>query len=222
MKYKFAPAYISNFFTPFYDLVIEQGGLGKSFQERIIKIADIKDKETILDIGCGSGSLVVLIKSKYPGSKLIGIDPDPNILKIAQKKVNKENLDIKLLNSWAEDLPVESSSIDLVISSLSFHHLPTEIKKMALKEIYRVLKKDGRFILADIAKPDSLFWKIKYRVDLERILATGEYMKDNLEGRIPELVKEAGFEVKEILPRHRGIQFLYSTKKNIELISRII
>lgn len=211
-NYKFAPAFIFDFFTPFYDLIIEQGGLGKDLQEKIIKHAEIKDGENILDVGCGSGGLLIRIKRKFSKTKLVGVDPDKNILRIAKDKIEKENLDIELEQSFAEKLPFKSSSFDLVISSLTFHHLPTEIKKKTLKEIYRVLKNNGKFLLADIGKPNTLFWKIKFLFDPERLLSTGEYMKDNLEGKIPKLLEEAGFIVKEITPRHRGIQFLLCVK----------
>lgn len=210
--YKFAPAFICDFFTPFYDFVIEQGGLGKSLQEKIIKYAQIKDRESILDVGCGSGGLVIKIKSIHPNSKVIGVDPDPKILNIARKKVIRNNLDIELLNAWAEKLPFESQSFDVVISSLTFHHLPTQVKKQAMREIYRVMRRNGRFLLADIGKPDSLLWKIKFTLDPERLFSTGEYMKDNLEGRITSLLKEANFDVKEIAPRHQGSQFLLAKK----------
>lgn len=213
MKYKFAPAFISDFFTPFYDLIIEQGGLGKSFQKKILNYAQIKDGESILDVGCGAGGLLVMIKSNYPKCKVTGVDPDGKILKLAKGKILRKNLDIELINTWAEELPFGSSTFDLVISSLTFHHLPTEIKKQALKEIYRVLRKDGRFLLVDIGEPKTLFWKIKYLLDPERIFSTGEYMKDNLEGKIPILVKNVGFRVKEVSPRYKCVQFFEATKE---------
>lgn len=212
MKYKFAPAFICDFFTPFYDLIIKQGGLGKSLEERIIKIANIKDGESILDVGCGSGGLVVRIRSNYQNCEVVGVDPDQKILNLAKKKIEKNKFDVALINAWAEKLPFQNSSFDIVISALTFHHLPTEIKKQSFKEIHRVLKKDGRFLLADIGKPDSLFWKVKFAIDPERLFSTGEYMKDNLGGRLPLFVEDAGFAVKEIYPKYRGVQFLLARK----------
>lgn len=212
MSYKFAPAFICDFFTPFYDLVIEQGGLGREFQRKILNYAKIKEGESILDIGCGSGGLLILMKTLHPGSKIVGTDPDKKILKVAKQKIVDKNLDVELVQAWGEKLPFNDASFDVVISSLTFHHLPLDAKKQALKEIYRVLKTNGRFLLADIGKPDSLFWKIKFLFDPERLLSTGEYMKDNLQGKLPTLVKEAGFDVKEVGPRHQGIQFFLAIK----------
>jgi ubiquinone/menaquinone biosynthesis C-methylase UbiE len=210
--YKFAPAFISNFFTPFYDLVLEQGGLGKTLQDKIVNIAKLNGDEKVLDVGCGSGGLLVRLKTRYSNLQLVGVDPDKKILDIAKRKIENKRLDIKLVNALAEKLPFEDKTFDIVVSSLTFHHLPTEIKKKTLGEIFRVLKPHGRFILADIGKPDSLFWKIKFTIDLERLLTTGEYMRDNLEGRLPTLVEETGFKVKEVTRRHQGIQFFEAIK----------
>lgn len=214
MSYKFAPAFISDFFTPFYDFLIEQGGLGKSLQKKILKYAQIIDGETILDVGCGSGGLLIMVKANYPRSKVVGIDPDNKILSIARKKLEKKKIEIELLNVYAEKLPFKSSSFDLVISSLTLHHMPTYIKKRTLKEIHRVLKDKGRFLLVDLGKPDSLFWKIMFAIDPERFFSTGKYMKDNLEGRIPMLIKEAGFKLDEVAPRYQGVQFFLVRKDN--------
>lgn len=213
MKYKFAPAFLSNFFTPFYDLIVKQGGLGKTLQEKVLRYAQIKDGESVLDVGCGSGTFITMAKSAYPNSRVVGVDPDENILKIARKKLAKDKLKVELINSWAEKLPFEPQSFDVVVSSLTLHHLPTEIKKKTLKEIHRVLKRNGRFLLADIGKQDQLFWKIKFALDFESLFsAAKDYMKDNFAGRIPSFVVQAGFIVKEIAPKHRGVQFLLAKK----------
>ncbi len=55
-------------------------------------------------------------------------------------------VEVKVLRARAEDLPFASSSFDVVASTLIFHHLTTEIKQLAMTEIHRVLKPDGRFL----------------------------------------------------------------------------
>lgn len=214
MKYKFAPAFISNFFTPLYDLILEQGGLGKSLQERIIKALDIIDGETILDVGCGTGGLLVMLKKKYSNSKIVGTDPDEKILELAREKVSKNDVDVQLLNAWSEKQPFKDGLFDIVISSLTFHHLPTEIKREALREVKRILKSDERFLLVDIGKPDNLIWKIKFLLDPERLFSTKEYMRDNLEGKIPNILLDEGFSFNEILPRYQGVQFFLARKES--------
>lgn len=209
MKYKFAPGFLFSFLTPFYDFVVEQGGLGKSFQQKVLKVAEIKDGQRVLDLGCGSGTFLMMVKKSYPDCKVIGVDPDKKMLSLAK---NKGLDDSELVQSLAEELPFRASQFNVVVSSLTFHHLPTEIKKQTLKEIYRVLKDGGRFLLADIGKQSSLFWKIKFLLDPERLLITREYMKDNLEGKIPSFLEEAGFKVQKIGQIYQGVEFLLAKK----------
>lgn len=213
--YNFAPAFVSSFFTPLYDLIVELGGLGKSLQAKILKHSQIRNGESILDVGCGTATFLLLAGKEYPKCKLVGIDPDEEILKIAKNKLEKANIPAQILNAWAEKLPFKSSSFDLVVCSLTFHHMPLKTKKETLKESRRVLKPTGRFLLADIGKPQNIFWKIKFLVDTERIFKVKEYMEDNLQGKLLTLMRKEGFTVRDMGPRHRNIQFLLGKKTKL-------
>lgn len=212
MKYDFAPAYVSSFFTPLYDFIVDLGGLGKVLQVKVLKYSNLKDGESVLDVGCGTGTFLVLAGKVHPSCKLVGVDPDVQITKIAKNKLKEASVQAEVLVGWAEDLPFKASTRDLVVSSLTFHHMPLEAKKKTLKEIYRVLKPTGRFLLADLGKPQNLFWKLKFLIDTETIFKVRDYMEDNLQGKLPALMKDAGFEVTEVGPRHRNVQFLLGKK----------
>lgn len=60
MNCKFAPAYVSSKFTPLYDYVVEFGGLGKLLQEKVLKYSNIVAGEKVLDVGCGTGTFLLL------------------------------------------------------------------------------------------------------------------------------------------------------------------
>ena len=98
---------------------------------------------SVLDIGCGTGRLLAAARGKWPEAKFFGVDPAPQMIFAAQR-LNPQ-ADFKI--SMAESLPLPDQSMDLVLSSLSFHHWKNQEK--ALVEIARVLRPGGRFCLAD-------------------------------------------------------------------------
>ncbi len=210
MKQKLVPALNFDFLTPFFDFFLSLAGYGTAFREKILKAAKVEDGENILDVGCGTGSLLILAKQKFPNIKATGIDADEKILNIFEKKINKLNLDIKIIKTGAQDMPFTSGSFDLVISSLVFHHLPTELKKQAMKEVHRILKPQGRFLLVDFGP--SLYLKILNPILRSLGVQEAWTQQDNIEGRIPQFLKEAGFQIKEVLPPHRAVKFMLATK----------
>jgi ubiquinone/menaquinone biosynthesis C-methylase UbiE len=116
----------------------------------------------------------------------------------------------------AEQLPFPPMSFDVVVSTLVFHHLPMEIKRRAIAEIARVLTAEGRFLLADVGPVTTLPFKV-----LTALLLTGatlvqlkeiRYTRENMQGILPLFLKEAGFTVREPVPRYRGIHLLLATK----------
>ena len=210
MKYKFAPALITKSFATLYDPLTNFVGAGTSLQKKVINLSDMHNNDHILDVGCGTGTFVVLAATLYPHIHVTGVDPDDSILRIARQKLKSKEYNAQFIKVSAEKLPFKNASFDKVFSTLVFHHLPLAIKQQALKEIHRVLKKNGTFLLTDIGKPKNLLWKML--LEIEALFESREYLQDNLAGKIPHLVENAGFTIKEIAPSHHGIQFWLAQK----------
>lgn len=213
MDYKPVPALGKDRLTPFFDFLIEVAGLGTSFKKKVLERTQLKNGERLLDVGCGTATLLITAKSRYPDSQVIGIDADDRVLDIARKKIQDNNLEIEVVQARAEHLPFPSSSFDVVVSTLIFHHLPTEMKQLAMSEIYRVLRQDGRFLLVDFGKPEGVLLRIFFA--LAALIQSDEasYLQDNKKGKLPLFLEEADFEVTEVRPRYKGIPFLLATKK---------
>ena len=145
-------------------------------------------KMRILDAGCGSGSLAIELKKKYPSLELYGIDADAKILSLAWTKMRKEKINFILQPAFVQKLPFPDHYFDVVYSSLVFHHLKTAVKEEALQEIHRVLKKKGSFYLFDFGKPSHKLFSF-----LSWSSVIFEDGRDNYKGRIPTMMKEAGF-----------------------------
>lgn len=100
-----------------------------------------RQDKRILDLGCGTGAFTkYLVEFNIP---LIGIDLCSNLIATAQRKLG----DAKFILGDAEYLPLPDESIDIIVFSGFLHHLP-DMKK-AVKEAYRVLRKDGRCFAYD-------------------------------------------------------------------------
>ncbi len=121
-----------------------------STESTILDQLRLKGKETILDAGCGTGSLLTAIQQKFKHKgKIIGFDITPAMLDLAEHRLAKDrfNKTLELELAHCENFRTKEKSVDVVISSSVLHHLPHPDK--AIAEFYRVLKKGGRFILVD-------------------------------------------------------------------------
>jgi FkbM family methyltransferase len=197
--------------TPLYDVLTGAFGYGTSFTAKVLDAAAMEDGETLLDVGAGTGSLLLLAKQRYPRSQVIGIEPDPRMLQRAQAKIEQAKLAVELVGSSAEALPFPSASVDLAVSSLVFHHLPTAEKGLALAEIHRVLKLDGRLLLADFGPPDTIWLRVFFALVQALRVPEAHTLRDNIDGNLLVLMQTAGFRVREVAPRYRGIRFFLAT-----------
>lgn len=109
-----------------------------------LKRLDINPTDKILDIGCGTGSLLQAIAENYPLAKVVGVDLRIEMLRIAR---NKQIKDSALIASQARCLPFRSKSFDMVVSCNAFHYLRKSAE--CLVEIARVLKPQGRIVITD-------------------------------------------------------------------------
>ncbi len=212
MSYKSVPALGKDWLTPFFDTLLAVVGLGTPLTERVIERAHIQDGEHLLDVGCGTATLLIVVKSRYPSAPVVGVDTDERALAIARKKIAQYQLEVEVMQARAEHLSFPTSSFDLVMSTLVFHHLPTEIKQQAMQEIYRVLTPGGRFLLTDLGKPEGLALRAFFALGALAQADEARYIQDNKAGKLPLFLKEVGFAVQELLPRYKGVQFLLATK----------
>lgn len=110
----------------------------------------------IADIGCGTGRLLRAVARRWPNARLIGVDPAEGMIEIAKRLYPEATFYV----GTAEALPLPSYSVDLALSTLSFHHWQDHAA--ALHEIARVLRPGGYFILGDISTPGWLARIIKH------------------------------------------------------------
>lgn len=131
------------------------------------RIGPLYPGETVLDIGCGAGTDLLLAARRCgPEGKLIGVDMTPSMLELAKRSAVKAGLweNVEIRRGTAEGLPVESESVDVVISNGVLNLSPDKIS--AFREIYRVLKPGGRLHLADVVVQRELSLAARSDIDL--------------------------------------------------------
>src|SRR5258708_3470555 len=213
MHYKPIPALGKDRLTPFFDGVVAVMGLGTAFKKNVVERAQLRNGERLLDVGCGTATLLLAVKAHTPTIEAIGIDSDARVLALARKKIGESQLTIEVMQAEAERLPFPSDSFDIVTSTLTFHHFPTEIKKQVAREIYRVLKPEGRFVLADFGPPHGILPTLLFALGSLLPSREGKYVQDNTAGKLPMFLEEAGFTVTELVQRHKRMMlFLLASK----------
>lgn len=183
---KFIPALGNDLLTPLYDPLLRLMR-EKRLKSDLIEQAQVCNGSRVLDVGCGTGTLAIMVKQLHPEAEVLGIDADSKILGIARAKAVKAGANLTLDQGMADHLPYADSAFDRVLSSLFFHHLSTENKRRTLLEIFRVLRPEGRLDVVDFGPPRSFYSRLVARLYSEEVAA-------NLQGLLPEMFREAGFE----------------------------
>ena len=146
----YLPAAGRDIFLPLYDPITRLFGFGKALAE-LIDQAALQPDNVVLDVGCGTGTLALLIKQRHRGVEVVGLDPDPKALARAERKTRDAGVAVSFERGFADALPFADRSFDRVFSSMMFHHLQKEDRAKALGEFHRVLKPGGRLEFLDFA-----------------------------------------------------------------------
>lgn len=211
---KYIPALRFTWLTSLYDPLVAWTAREDTFKRRLVKEAKIAAGHSVLDLGCGTATLTILIKQKHPEATVAGLDGDKQILAIARKKVERHGLDISLDFSLATELPYPDASFDRVLSSLLFHHLTREQKRNALAEVTRVLRPGGELHVADWGQARNPAERAAFLS--VQLLDGFDTTTDNVKGRLPGMIAKAGFnDVAEHVRYHTvfGVIALYRAVK---------
>ncbi len=197
---KYIPALSFSWLTPFFDLFMKWVMRERSFKRRLIEQANIQPGMRVLDLGCGTGTLTILIKQTYPNTEVVGLDGDQAILEIARSKANRAGVNITFDNAMAFKLPYPDNSFNRVLSSLVIHHLSSENKQLVMHEIYRVLRAGGELHIVDFGKPHNLYAQL-----VSLVIRHLEEASDNIRGLIPEMIHNAGFTKVDVTAKYTTI-----------------
>ena len=179
----YVPAFGLHGLTQYYDSFAK---LVNPLRQRLLQQANIQPGQRVLDVGCGTGLLTIMIKGSVPEAIVTGLDADEEVLRIARDKSRGTN--ILWDHAFAFDMPYPDQSFDVVVSSFVTHHLTAEEKLRAFREVHRVLRPAGCFHILDFGPPFNLLTHMQ-----ASLMRNFEITADNFAGRVPLILAEAGF-----------------------------
>ena len=197
-----------------YDLVEPWVMLGKQdeMNQQVTELLKIQPNHRILDVGCGTGVLTRLIArslSHALGGMATGIDAAGKMIQGAMEKRACPTCDFHV--AAAEALPFDDSAFDAVVSTLFFHHVPLDLKKLAMAEAFRVLKPGGRLVISDMHIPETFPGALIAHTS--RWLLCQPEIGENIQGVLPGLMTEAGFFPPRKIKTYFGYICVFHTRK---------
>lgn len=199
MPSTYIPALRFRALTPWYDFIIQATIRERAFKSRLIRDASLHREDHILDLGCGTGTLTLLLKSQCPSAHVAAIDADPQIIGIARDKAARAGLDISFHQVMSEALPFPDASFDHVFSSLLFHHLTRDQKLGTLAEVLRILRPGGRLHIADFGRPQNAAMRAAFF--FVQTFDGFPTTQDNVDGLLPSLIQDAGLPTPDEIAR---------------------
>lgn len=138
-----------------YDLLLTLLTLGREgrLRERMLDLARLAPGESVLDIGCGTGTLAIAAKRRVGTSAVVhGIDASPEMIARAARKARRAAMGIAFETAPAQSLPFPDARFDVVLSTVMMHHLPRVGREEAVREARRVLRPGGRLLVVDFVR----------------------------------------------------------------------
>lgn len=179
--------------TTLYDPLMRLAMRESAFKGRLIRQAGLAPNQHILDVGCGTGTLTIMIKQAYPQTEVVGLDGDENILAVARNKIAKSGMQVSFDKAMSFDMPYRDGEFDRVLSSIMIHHLSSESKALTFKEILRVLKPGGEVHIADFAASQGQMGHLT-----SHVMGLFTPKRHQLKDLLTEIMTQAGFiEVKD-------------------------
>ena len=138
-------------------------GAHKKWKKQIVKICKKINPKKILDLATGTSDIAIELSS-IKECKIIGVDPSSKMLEVGQSKIDNQNLNdkISLEKGNAENLKYDDGMFDVVTIGYGVRNF-TNLKN-SLKEIHRVLKKDGLLIILETSLPSSPLVRVFYNI----------------------------------------------------------
>jgi ubiquinone/menaquinone biosynthesis C-methylase UbiE len=189
----FTPAAGNPKYTKYYDTVVALLTREDNWRSAAIRQLGLEPGDVVVDFGCGTGSLGVRIKRHQPGARVIGVDPDPEVLGIARAKVRKAGVDVEFVQGMGDKAAelVGAGVASKTVSSLVLHQCPVPMKKAIIANMFAVLRPGGELVIADFGLQRDTLMRLGFR--FVQWADGKEDTQPNADGILPRLIEQAGF-----------------------------
>lgn len=188
---RFVPALGFRALTPLYDAVVRLTTREATFKRLLAEDVGPQGGERVLEVGCGTGTLALLVKRSAPSADVVGVDIDPAMLARARRKARAAGVEASFVERSVLSPLDDLGPFDVALSTLFFHHLDSDEKRRALANVRGSLRPGGRLYVVDWGVPSSRLLAAAFLV--VRAIDGFEPTETNVKGRLPAIVADAGF-----------------------------
>lgn len=156
--------------TPLYDSVIGLFTRERRWRGALVREARLEPGDRLLDVGCGTGSLLYDLMASCPQSYLVGVDPDPAALAIAKRKLGPSESLIRWHEGFLDSLTIEERARpNKIVSSLVFHQVPERQKRAILEQMHDLLQPGGMLLIADYMRQETALMRWLFRATVQQL-----------------------------------------------------
>jgi ubiquinone/menaquinone biosynthesis C-methylase UbiE len=187
---EFTPLLGRSWLTPFYDRAIGIFTREAKWRRETVRQARLEPGDRVIDVGCGTGTLLRALMADCPEAGLVGVEPDPAALAIARKKFGQGADLVRWHNGFLDSLVLADDwRPNIIVSSLVLHQVPLPEKRAILDEIERLLSADGVALIADYMRQDRPLMRALFRTTVQ-FLDGVEDTQPSADGAVEKLLDE--------------------------------
>ncbi|WP_194765739.1 bifunctional demethylmenaquinone methyltransferase/2-methoxy-6-polyprenyl-1,4-benzoquinol methylase UbiE [Tamlana sp. I1] len=203
-------------------------GIDIKWRQNVVKIIKESNPQTILDIATGTGDLAINL-AETDATKIVGLDISSGMLEIGKEKIKKKGLEskIEMILGDSENMPFEDNTFDAITVAFGVRNFET--LENGLKEIYRVLKPNGTFVILETSIPTKTPFKQGYNFYSKNILpligkifskdrSAYKYLSESASvfpygEALNNILRKIGFINVEDFPQTLGVATIYKSSK---------
>lgn len=185
----FTPALGRKGLNGLYDLAIALLTREHVWRTALLEQVNPRAGDAIVDVGCGTGTFAIMLKQAAPGARIVGLDPDPDILAIAADKAEAAGVEIEWRQGFANDAADLGLVFDKAVSSLVFHQVPLPMKRAGISAMAAAIGPGGEVHIADYARQDSSLMRRLFRLTVQRVDGLAD-TQPNADGALESIIRE--------------------------------